>query len=158
FGYAMEAVEVGRLGIAAQATGIARAAMEHARDYAKDRVQFGQPLSHFQAIRFKLAEMATRITGARALTLAAAEVMEGATDPDAHSAGVMAAMAKLTASEAAVWTTDEAVQIFGGYGYMRDYPVERLFRDAKGTEIYEGTSEIMRLLIAREAIGRTGAG
>lgn len=158
FGYAMEALEVGRLGIAAQATGIARAAMEHARDYAKDRVQFGQPLSHFQAIRFKLAEMATRITGARALTLAAAEVLEGATDPDAHSAGVMAAMAKLTASEAAVWTTDEAVQIFGGYGYMRDYPVERLFRDAKGTEIYEGTNEIMRLVIAREAIGRTGAG
>jgi alkylation response protein AidB-like acyl-CoA dehydrogenase len=158
FGYAMEALEVGRLGIAAQATGIARAAMEHARDYAKDRVQFGQPLSNFQAIQFKLAEMATRITGARALTLAAAEVLEGATDPDAHSAGVMAAMAKLTASEAAVWTTDEAVQIFGGYGYMRDYPVERLFRDAKGTEIYEGTSEIMRLLIAREAIGRTGAG
>ena len=157
FVYAMEAMEVGRLGIAAQATGIARAAFEHARDYAKERVQFGRPLTDFQATRFKLAEMATRITGARALTFSAAEAMEGRADPEAPSPGVMAAMAKLTASEMAVWTTDEAVQIFGGYGYMRDYPVERLLRDAKGTEIYEGTSEIMRLVIAREAIGRTGA-
>lgn len=157
FVYAMEAMEVGRLGIAAQATGIARAAFEHARGYARERVQFGRPLSDFQATRFKLAEMATRITGARALTFSAAEALEGATDPDAHSPGVMAAMAKLTASEVAVWTTDEAVQIFGGYGYMRDYPVERLLRDAKGTEIYEGTNEIMRLVIAREATGDTRA-
>ena len=157
FVYAMEAMEIGRLGIAAQATGIARAAFEHARDYAKERVQFGRPLSDFQATRFKLAEMATRITRARALTFSAAEALDGAVDPEAPSPGVMAAMAKLTASEVAVWTTDEAVQIFGGYGYMRDYPVERLLRDAKGTEIYEGTNEIMRLVIAREATGRTGA-
>ncbi len=157
FIYAMEAMEIGRLGIAAQATGIARAAFEHARDYAKERVQFGRPLSDFQATRFKLAEMATRITRARALTFSAAEAMDGAIDPEAPSPGVMAAMAKLTASEMAVWTTDEAVQIFGGYGYMRDYPVERLFRDAKGTEIYEGTNEIMRLVIAREATGQSGA-
>jgi alkylation response protein AidB-like acyl-CoA dehydrogenase len=79
--------------------------------------------------------------------------MEGPVDPEAPSPGVLAAMAKLTASEAAVWTADEAVQIFGGYGYMRHYPVERLLRDAKGTEIYEGTNEIMRLVIAREAAG-----
>ncbi len=157
FSYAMEALEVGRLGIAAQATGIARAAFEHARDYARERVQFGRPLSDFQATQFKLAEMATRITGARALTFSAAEALEGATDPEGHSPGVMAAMAKLTASEVAVWTTDEAVQIFGGYGYMRDYPVERLLRDAKGTEIYEGTNEIMRLVIAREATGESRA-
>ena len=157
FVYAMEAMEVGRLGIAAQATGIARAAFEHARDYAKERVQFGRPLSDFQATRFKLADMATRITGARAMTFSAAEALGGGTDPESHSPGVMAAMAKLTASEVAVWTTDEAVQIFGGYGYMRDYPVERLLRDAKGTEIYEGTNEIMRLVIAREATGQTGA-
>ena len=157
FVYAMEALEVGRLGIASQATGIARAAFEHARDYSKERVQFGRPLSEFQATQFKLAEMATRITGARALTFAAAEALESALDLEAPSPGVMAAMAKLTASEGAVWTTDEAVQIFGGYGYMRDYPVERLLRDAKGTEIYEGTNEIMRLVVAREAIGKTGA-
>jgi len=157
FGYAMEALEVGRLGIAAQATGIARAAFEHARDYSKGRVQFGRPLSDFQATRFKLAEMATRITGARAMAFSAALALEGATDPEAPAPGALAAMAKLTASEVAVWTTDEAVQIFGGYGYMRDYPVERLLRDAKGTEIYEGTNEIMRLVIARDAIGRAGA-
>lgn len=157
FAYAMEAMEIGRLGIAAQATGIARAAFEHARDYAKERSQFGRPLADFQATRFKLAEMATRITRARSLTFSAARALEGATDPDAFSPGVMAAMAKLTASETAVWVTDEAVQIFGGYGYMRDYPVERLLRDAKGTEIYEGTNEIMRLVIAREATGTRGA-
>ncbi len=157
FAYAMEAMEIGRLGVASQSLGIARAAYEHARDYAAERVQFGKALSSFQAIRFKLAEMATRITGARALTFSAAQALEGATDPEGPSPGVMAAMAKLSASEAAVWTADEAVQIFGGYGYMRDYPVERLLRDAKGTEIYEGTNEIMRLVIAREAVRGSGA-
>jgi alkylation response protein AidB-like acyl-CoA dehydrogenase len=157
FSYAMEAMEVGRLGIAAQAIGIARAAFEHARDYAGERVQFGQPLNEFQATRFKLADMATRITRARALTQCGAEALEGGADPETFSAGVLAAMAKLTASEVAVWTADEAVQIFGGYGYMRDYPVERLLRDAKGTEIYEGTNEIMRLVIAREVVGKKQA-
>jgi alkylation response protein AidB-like acyl-CoA dehydrogenase len=153
FKYAMEAMEVGRLGVAAQATGIARAAFEHAREYADERVQFGRRLLDFQATRFKLADMAARISGARALTFLGAEAMEGPVDPEAPSRGTLAAMAKLTASEAAVWTADEAVQIFGGYGYMRHYPVERLLRDAKGTEIYEGTNEIMRLVIAREAAG-----
>jgi alkylation response protein AidB-like acyl-CoA dehydrogenase len=157
FAYAMEALEVGRLGVAAQATGVAKAAFEHAREYAGERVQFGRRLSEFQAIRFKLAEMSTRIAGARALTAWGAEALEGETDPESPSPGTLAAMAKLTASEVAVWTTDEAVQIFGGYGYMRHYPVERLLRDAKGTEIYEGTNEIMRLVIAREATGTDGA-
>jgi alkylation response protein AidB-like acyl-CoA dehydrogenase len=153
FRYAMEALAIGRVGIACQAIGIARAAFEHARDYASERVQFDRALSEFQATRFKLAEMATRVTRARCLALAAAEALEGKSDPEGPSPEVMAAMAKVSASENAVWTTDEAVQIFGGYGYMRDYPVERLLRDAKGTEIYEGTNEIMRLLIAREAAG-----
>jgi alkylation response protein AidB-like acyl-CoA dehydrogenase len=153
FVYAMEAMEVGRLGIAAQATGIARAAFEHAREYAAERVQFRRKLLDFQATQFKVAEMAVKISAARALTFQGAEAMEGPVDPEAPSSGTLAAMAKLTASEAAVWTADEAVQIFGGYGYMRHYPVERLLRDAKGTEIYEGTNEIMRLVIAREAAG-----
>jgi alkylation response protein AidB-like acyl-CoA dehydrogenase len=157
FAYAMEALEIGRLGIAAQATGISRAAYEHALQYSAERVQFGRSLSGFQATRFKLAEMLTRITASRALTLLAARALDGETDPEDPTPGSLAAMSKMTASETAVWTTDEAVQIFGGYGYMREYPVERLLRDAKGTEIYEGTNEIMRLLVAREAVEGRGA-
>ena len=157
FGYAMEALEIGRLGIAAQATGIARAAYEHAVQYSSERVQFGRALTEFQATRFKLAEMLTRITASRALALVAARALDGEADAEDPTPGITAAMAKMTASETAVWTADEAVQIFGGYGYMREYPVERLLRDAKGTEIYEGTNEIMRLLVAREVIGNRGA-
>jgi alkylation response protein AidB-like acyl-CoA dehydrogenase len=157
FRYAMEAMEIGRLGVSIQALGIARSAYEYARDYAEERVQFGRRLSAFQAIRFKLAEMTTRMTGARALAFSAAAALEGEGDPEGPTPGVLAAMAKLSGSEVAVWTADEAVQIFGGYGYMRDYPVERLLRDAKGTEIYEGTNEIMRLVIAREAVRARGA-
>ncbi len=171
FRYAMEAMDVGRLGISAQALGIARAAFEHARAYASERVQFDTPLSGFQATRFKLAEMSLRITRGRALMRHAAESLEaarpgvgskplpaaGEVDPEAPAAGALAAMAKATASEDAVWITDEAVQIFGGYGYMRDYPVEKLLRDAKGTEIYEGTNEIMRLVVARDALRAAGA-
>lgn len=170
FEYATEALIVGRLGVAAQAVGIGRAAMEHARRYARERVQFGRPLADFQATRFKLAGMATRLAAARALVLCGAQALgegpetepnargeSGVLDPEAPSPGALAAMAKATASEAAVWITDEAVQIFGGYGYMRDYPVEKLLRDAKGTEIYEGTNEIMRLIIARDVLGATGA-
>jgi hypothetical protein len=166
FTYAMESLEVGRLGVAALSLGIARAAMEHAREYAEERVQFGRPLAGFQAIRFKLAEMALRITGARSVMHAAAGALEatlgegeeaGVVDPEMPSAGALAAMAKAMASEAAYWVADEAVQIFGGYGYMRDYPVEKLLRDAKGTEIFEGTNEIMRLVVARDALGESGA-
>lgn len=162
FDLAMESLDVGRLGIAAQAMGIGRAALEYSRNYARERVQFGRPLADFQATRFKLAGMANRLAAARSLIMAGAQALEtggmglgeeeARLDPEAPSARALAAMAKLTASEAAVWAADEAVQIFGGYGYMRDYPVEKLLRDAKGTEIYEGTNEIMRLVIARDVL------
>jgi len=157
FRYALEALDVGRLGIAALALGIASAAFEHARDYAKERVQFGRPLSDFQATRFKLADMAVRLAETRALVAAATDAMEQAEPWEERRPGTLAAMAKLVASEAAVWTADEAVQIFGGYGYMRHYPVERLLRDAKGTEVIEGTSEIMRLVVARDVLRESGA-
>ncbi len=167
FGYAMEALDVGRLGIAVLATGIGRAALEHARSYARERIQFGRPLADLQATRFKLAGMATRLQAARALALYGAQFLDGdgetdggpstAQDPEVPSFSALAAMAKVKASEAAMWVADEAVQIYGGYGYMRDYPVEKLMRDAKGTEIYEGTNEILRLVIARDVL-RDGEG
>jgi len=142
---ALEALENGRLGIAAQAVGIARAALEAAVKYAAERKQFDQPLTNFQGIQFKLADMATRVAASRALLHEAARVrMRG------EPAIAMASMAKLFASESATWVTNQAVQVFGGYGYMRDYPVERLMRDAKVTEIYEGTSEVQRIIIARK--------
>ncbi len=148
FIYAMASLEHGRLGIATQAVGIARAAFDHAVAYAAERRQFGKAIKEHEAIQFKLADMATRISGARALLFAAAAAKdrgEGVTQ--------LAAMAKLTASETAMWVATQAVQVFGGYGYVTDYPVERLFRDAKVTEIYEGTSEIQRIVIARELYG-----
>jgi alkylation response protein AidB-like acyl-CoA dehydrogenase len=146
FRYALEALEGGRLGIAAQAIGIAEAALDYARDYAEERVQFGRPVSEFQGIQFKLADMATRVEAARGLLYRAAL----AYDADEPRKRKLSSMAKLNASETATWVTRQAVQIFGGYGYSREYPVERLFRDAKVTEIYEGTSEIHRIIIARE--------
>ena len=146
FRYALEALEGGRLGIAAQAIGIAEAALDYARDYAEERVQFGRPLSKIQGIQFKLADMATRVEAARGLLYRAAL----AYDADEARKRKLSSMAKLNASETATWVTRQAVQIFGGYGYSREYPVERLFRDAKVTEIYEGTSEIHRMIIARD--------
>jgi alkylation response protein AidB-like acyl-CoA dehydrogenase len=144
FGYAMEALDVGRLGIAVQAIGIARRALEHALTYSAERHQFGKALREFEGVQFKLADMATRVEAARALThVAAARRDRG------EPITTIASMAKLFASEAAMWVTTQAVQLFGGYGYMRDFPVEKLFRDAKATEIYEGTSEIQRILVAR---------
>ena len=144
FVYAMEGLDVGRLGIAIQAVGIARRALEHALAYCAERKQFGQPLREFEAVQFKLADMATRVEAARALAHAAA-----ARRDRGESITSQASMAKLFASETAMWDTTQAVQLFGGYGYMRDFPVEKLFRDAKVTEIYEGTSEIQRIVIAR---------
>lgn len=138
--YAFQGLDTGRLGIAAQALGISSAALEHAIRYADEREQFGRKIREFEAIQFKLADMATRLEAARALTRQAA----------ANPSSRHASMAKLFASEAAMWITTQAVQIFGGYGYMRDYPVEKLMRDAKATEIYEGTNEIQRVVIARE--------
>ena len=144
FIYAMQSLDHGRLGIAAQAIGIARAAFEAAVAYAGERTQFGQPIRDFQAIQFKLADMATRIASARALLHATAAAKDRG-----ESVGMFGSMSKLLASETAMWVTTQAVQVFGGYGYVKEYPVERYFRDAKVTEIYEGTSEIQRVVIAR---------
>ncbi|MEP6622186.1 MAG: acyl-CoA dehydrogenase family protein [bacterium] len=145
FIYAMRSLDNGRLGIAAQAIGIARAALQHSLAYAAERKQFGQPIKEFQAIQFKLADMGARIASARALLHATAAAKDRGESTTMHGS-----MCKLLASETAMHVTTEAVQIFGGYGYVKDYPVEKLFRDAKITEIYEGTSEIQRIVIARE--------
>ena len=145
FIYAMQSLDNGRLGIAAQAIGIAEAALRAAAAYAAERKQFGKPIKEFQAIQFKLADMAMRVASARALLHMSAT----AKDRGEHMTQ-FSAMAKLLASETAMFVTTQAIQIFGGYGYVKDYPVERLFRDAKVTEIYEGTSEIQRIVIARE--------
>ena len=147
--YALEGLDAGRLGVATQAVGIARRALEHALVYSGERRQFDAPIRDFQAVQFKLADMATRIAAARALTHVAAAAKDRGED-----IRQLAAMAKLFASETAMWVTTQAVQLFGGYGYMRDFPVEKLFRDAKVTEIYEGTSEIQRIVIARGLAGR----
>lgn len=144
FIYAMEALDQGRMGIAAQAVGIARTALEHSVRYAAQRKQFEVPIDQFQGIQFKLADMATRIAAARALLHEIARAKDAGASVRSESS-----MAKLFASETAMAVTTDAVQIFGGYGYMRDYPVEKLMRDAKVTEIYEGTSEIQRIVIAK---------
>jgi hypothetical protein len=149
FVYAMQSLDHGRLGVAAQAVGIARAALEYSVHYAAERRQFGHPIKEFEAIQFKLANMATRVTAARALLYSAASAKDRGEPITQFSS-----MSKLFASETAMWVTTEAIQIFGGYGYMKEYPVERLFRDAKVTEIYEGTSEIQRIVIARQLYAR----
>jgi hypothetical protein len=147
FTYALASLDHGRLGIAAQAIGIARAAYEAAARYATERKQFGKAIGDFQAIQFKLADMATRITAARTLLHAAAAAKDRGERVTRY-----ASMAKLFATETAMWVTTNAVQVFGGYGYVTDYPVERFFRDAKVTEIYEGTSEIQRIVIGRDVL------
>jgi len=143
FKIAMRALDGGRIGIAAQAVGIARAAFEDAVRYAQERKTFGQPIAHHQAIQFKLADMSTEIEAARLLLWRAAAKKDTGARYTRE-----AAMAKLFASEVANRAAKEAVQVFGGYGYLADFPAERHFRDAKITEIYEGTSEIQRLVIA----------
>jgi len=159
---ASDALVVGRLMVAAQSLGVAEAAFEHSLRYAGEREQFGTPLSGFGAIQEKLAGMAQRIAQSRALLQQVAgevesgELAQGGSFP--RSLPARAAMTKVAASETAMWVADEAVQIFGGYGYMRDYPVEKLMRDAKGTEIYEGTNEVLRWLVARDAIREAGEG
>jgi alkylation response protein AidB-like acyl-CoA dehydrogenase len=137
----------GRIGIAAQGLGIASAAFEHALNYAKERNQFGKPIARQQAIQFKLADMATEIEAARLLTYRAAD-LRGQGKP----CRMEAAMAKRFATDIAMKAAVEAVQIFGGYGYTREFPVERFFRDAKVTQIYEGTNEIQRIVIANELL------
>lgn len=144
FKIAMGNLDVGRIGIAAQALGIAEAALEAATNYAKDRHQFGRPIAAQQGVAFKLAEMATNIEAAKLLIYRAADLRARGLN-----CGKEASMAKLFASKTAVEVTTEAIQVFGGYGYTKDYPVERFFRDAKVTEIYEGTSEIQRIVISK---------
>lgn len=156
--YALEALDLGRIGIAAQAVGVGRAALEYAATYALEREQFGTPIARFGALQAKLADAAQRLAGGRALARAAGEAWSSGTVPRTGLQGLtaMAAMAKLAASEAASFAADEAIQIYGGYGYMKHYPVERLLRDAKGAEIYEGTNEIMRRVIAGEILRDAG--
>ncbi len=145
FRFAMSTLNGGRIGIAAQALGIAAGAFGLALKYARERISFGKPIFEHQSIQFKLAEMATRIEAARGLVYKAAFLKDAG-----ESYTEAAAMAKLYASDVAMWVTTEAVQIHGGYGYVSEYHVERLMRDAKITQIYEGTSEIQKLVIARE--------
>jgi alkylation response protein AidB-like acyl-CoA dehydrogenase len=149
FKIAMHTLDGGRVGIAAQAVGIAQAALDAAVVYAKDRKQFGKSISDFQAIQWMIADMATEIEAARLLVYQAATLI-GTGDRQRYSK--YAAMAKLYASEMSHRVTHKAIQIFGGYGYVKDYPVERHYRDARITEIYEGTSEIQRLVIASNVI------
>jgi alkylation response protein AidB-like acyl-CoA dehydrogenase len=147
FTFAMETLNGGRIGIAAQALGIASGAYELALAYSKERKAFGKPISQHQAIQFKLADMATQIEAARLLVLKAAWLKDQGEDYAFASA-----MAKLYASEVAMNVTIEAVQVHGGYGYVKEYHVERLMRDAKITQIYEGTSEIQKIVISRSII------
>ncbi|NQD65226.1 acyl-CoA dehydrogenase [Bacillus haikouensis] len=147
FKIAMANLDVGRIGIAAQALGIAEGAFGHAAAYAKERVQFGKPISAQQGIGFKLADMATAVEGSKLLVYRAADLRS-----KGISCGKEASMAKLFASKTAVEATTEAIQVYGGYGYTKEYPVERLFRDAKVTEIYEGTSEIQRMVIGKNLL------
>ena len=141
---ALANLEGGRIGIAAQAVGMARAAYEAARDYARERKQFGRPIIEHQAVGFKLADMATRIDAAELMVMRAA-VLKDAGRPCLKEAS----MAKLFASEMAEQVCSDAIQIHGGYGYLADYPVERIYRDVRVCQIYEGTSEVQRLVISR---------
>ena len=170
--YARDALDSARIGVGAQAVGIAAAALAHTIRHARERHQFGRPIAQFGAIRGRIATMAARIAAARALVgesariwqsergdqlhedapLTGPPILHPSSEPDtdpAPSLAAQAAMAKLVASETAMETTEEAVRIFGGYGFMREYPVERLMRDAKATELYQGTSETLRMTIGR---------
>jgi butyryl-CoA dehydrogenase len=147
FNVAMHTLDGGRIGIAAQALGIARQAYEEARDYSMERHAFGGPISKLQAIQFMLADMATEIEAARLLVWQAAMLKE-----QKGNYGRASAMAKVYASEVSARVTHKAIQVFGGYGYSKEFPAERHFRDARITEIYEGTSEIQRLVIARSVL------
>jgi alkylation response protein AidB-like acyl-CoA dehydrogenase len=147
FKFAMKTLSGGRIGIASQALGIASGAYELALNYSKERKAFGKEIMHHQAIQFKLADMATRIEASRLLCLRAAW------EKDSHlDFALSASMAKVFSSETAMWTATEAVQIHGGYGYVKEYHVERLMRDAKITQIYEGTSEVQRMVISRSIL------
>ncbi|QYJ02689.1 acyl-CoA dehydrogenase family protein [Nocardioides panacisoli] len=144
---ALSALDAGRLGIAAVATGIAQAALAHAVEYAGEREQFGQPIGRFQGMQFLLADMATEVERARATYLHAARLKDAG-----KPYGRQASIAKLTATDAAMRVTTDAVQVLAGNGYTREYPVERLFRDAKVTQIFEGTNQIQRMVVGRDLL------
>ena len=144
----LSSLDAGRIGIGAQACGIGKAALEDALNYAKERVQFGKPISTLQAIQFKLADMATELDAAELLLLRAAWMEDNNMDYEKESA-----MAKMYAADVAMRAAIEGVQIFGGYGYCKEYPAERHMRDAKICQIYEGTNEIQRVVIARKLFG-----
>ena len=148
FKIAMQSLDYGRVGVGAQAVGIAQGALDESIKYAKEREQFGRPISKFQAIQWMIADMATEIEAARLLVYRAAWLKD-----KVPRISKEAAMAKMYASEVAMRATTKAIQIHGGYGYTKDYPVERFFRDAKITEIYEGTNEIQRLVISGNLLG-----
>ena len=145
---ALKTLDGGRISIGALGVGLAQGALEESVAYAKERRQFGRPIADFQGIQWKIADMAMRTEAARMLVYHAAWLKDRGLPFKAE-----AAMGKLYASEAAMWVTTQGVQVHGGYGYIKDYPVERMFRDAKLCEIGEGTSEIQRLVIARELLG-----
>lgn len=143
----MEALDGGRIGMASQALGIAEEALKLSKDYLKVRVQFGKPLEKQQGLQWYIADMATKVSAARALIYEAAMTMDRG-----ENCTEIAAIAKYYASEMAVEVTNKALQIYSGYGYMRDYPLERMYRDARIVPIYEGTSEIQKNIIAREEL------
>ena len=147
FRIAMSALDGGRLGIAACSTGLAQSALDHAVAYAREREQFGRPIADFQGVAFMLADMATAVEAARALWREAADRRDAG-----EAYGRMAAMAKLAASDAAMRVTTDAVQVFGGYGYTTDFPVERLMREAKVLQIVEGTNQVQRIVISRDLL------
>jgi len=152
FKHAMMTLDRARPGVAAQAMGLAAGAAELATVYATHRVQFGKPISSFQMIQQLLADMATNVEAGRQLVYAAARACDAGT-PDLSK---LAAMSKLFATDMAMRVTTDAVQVFGGYGYMKDYPIEKYMRDAKITQIYEGTNQVQRLVIARNLIKESG--
>lgn len=148
FKIAMATLDRTRIGIGAQAVGIAQGALDLAVSYSKERVQFGKPIAENQGIQFMLADMATKVEASRLLVYNAAEMV----DREDKNFGKYSAMAKMFASDSAIAVTNDAIQILGGYGYMKEYPAERMMRDAKITQIYEGTNQIQRLVIARELL------
>jgi alkylation response protein AidB-like acyl-CoA dehydrogenase len=148
FKIAMSAIGAGRIGIAAQAVGLATGAYERSVKYARERKSFGVPIAQHQMVQWMIADMATAIEGARLLTLRAATLKEAG-----RPYGTAGSMAKLFASETAMKVTTDAIQVHGGYGFIKEYEVERYFRDAKITQLYEGTSQIQKLVIARDVLG-----
>ena len=157
FKIAMATLDRTRPVVGAQALGIAQGALDYALGYAKNRVQFGQAIASFQGIQFMLAEMATKVEAARQLVYKAAFFIESAVQKGGASREEISrysSMAKLFASDVAMEVTTDAVQVLGGYGYTKDYPVERMMRDAKITQIYEGTNQIQKLVIARSLLGK----